>query len=252
MHEAVLFGSGEDFNGMSALLDGLYSYPTRGLRQEDLAIDASLCAERAPPSPHCPAALSLALRGRGRHCATTNSDGWPCWRPTGRYSPRPLPRELMRPLTNTGPDVLFDESVSQLLRRQLGGGGGGTETQPSSGLQPPPTGAAVGPDTMAYWLVAHALGCERAHLALGAQQLLRWRARGEPREQCKVAAHFLLHAAEKAIDETAWASSLCLCFGLGQHVCQCVSLYACGHVRGRHLRNQGALSASTTPGECTP
>ena len=68
---------------------------------------------------------------------------------------------------------------------------------------------------MAYWLVAHALGCERAHLALGAQQLLRWRARGEPREQCKVAAHFLLHAAEKAIDETAWASSLWFCFVLG-------------------------------------
>ena len=86
---------------------------------------------------------------------------------------------------------------------------------------------------MAYWLVAHALGCERAHLALGAQQLLRWRARGEPREQCKVAAHFLLHAAEKAIDETAWASSLCFCFVLGQQsasACFCMLADMCGAV----------------------
>ena len=42
LHEAVLFGSGDDFNGMSALLGAIYFYKHRALLPRDLAVDASL------------------------------------------------------------------------------------------------------------------------------------------------------------------------------------------------------------------
>jgi hypothetical protein len=60
LHEAVLFGSGDDFNGMSAIIDGLSFFRTNGLRPAEANLVKSLYVPL-----HMPAALSVPLADEG-------------------------------------------------------------------------------------------------------------------------------------------------------------------------------------------
>jgi TPR repeat protein len=142
LSEAVLFGSGDDFNGMSAIIDGVSFYRTRALSGVELVNDQRL------------------------------------------HAPLALPPALARPLVDTGPDLIFDEAVSMRVRQLV------WHTQEPEEV---PSDIAI----IGHYLVAHALGCERAHLALGHRHLYGI---GVP-EDCALAAHYYMFASEKGIDE---------------------------------------------------
>ena len=149
----VLFGSGDDFNGMSAIIDGVTFYKDRSLSSVELLMDKKLTNLLA------------------------------------------MPATLRRPLSDTGPDLIFDTAIA-LRGEQLVGGASGTEVAPSS------EGLAVEQSLLekkllAYYLVSHALGSERAHIALGHRHLHGIGVL----QQCELAAHYYMFASEKGIDE---------------------------------------------------
>eukprot|EP01045_Picozoa_sp_COSAG04_P017978 COSAG04_NODE_1630_length_6113_cov_2.069338_2_plen_898_part_00 len=155
LHEAVLFGSGDDFNGMSALVDGVVVYRTLALSEED-------CRQEQR--------MHTTLR---------------------------LPSALQRPLVDTGPDLIFDDGISiRLQQLALPEHSRPAPSQPGSTAAQPQ--GSVSEEVLAHYLVAHALGCQRAHLALGHRHLYGI---GGSSQSCKLAAHYYLFAAEKAIDD---------------------------------------------------
>ena len=152
LHEAVLFGSGDDFNGMSAIIDGVAFHRTQTLGTSEA---------------HAAAVL---------------------------YTPLEIPPILARPLLEDGPDTIFDQGlnlrVGQLVLPP------GQLTNPKSGEVL--SGGAGERDLLAFYLVAHALGCQRAHLALGHRYLYGV---GGVAPDCKLAAHYYLYAAERGVDD---------------------------------------------------
>ena len=73
------------------------------------------------------------------------------------HTPLLMPPTLIRPLVDTGADLIFDQAVTIRLQQLVL-----PEHSASSH-----TSSSVTRDVLAHYLVAHSLGCERAHLALG-------------------------------------------------------------------------------------
>lgn len=146
LHEAVLFGSGDDFNGASAIVDGVSIYSKITLSANDAKTDKSF------------------------------------------YTPLLMPSSLKRPLVDTGPDLIFDQGISIRLKQLV---------LPEHST-PSESASTVTQDILAHYLVAHSLGCERAHLALGHRHMYGI---GGVAQSCEIASHYYLFAAEKGIDE---------------------------------------------------
>ena len=151
LHEAVLFGSGDDFNGASAIVDGVVTYNGITLSANDAKMEKTF------------------------------------------HTPLLMPPSLKRPLVNTGADLIFDQGISIRLEQLV-------LPEHSS---PSHTASTVTKDVLAHYLVAHSLGCERAHLALGHRHMYGI---GEVAKSCEIASHYYLYAAEKGIDEMIQAN----------------------------------------------
>jgi TPR repeat protein len=146
LHEAVLFGSGDDFNGASALIDGVVMYSGITLSPNDAKKEKTF------------------------------------------HTPLLMPPTLKRPLVDTGADLIFDQAITVRLEQLV---------LPEHST-PSHTASTVTQDILAHYLVAHSLGCERAHLALGHRHMYGI---GGVARSCEIAAHYYLFAAEKGIDE---------------------------------------------------
>ena len=92
-----------------------------------------------------------------------------------------FPSSLMVPLKHTGPDIIFDDGITLAMN-----------ATPRSEIA-----TSNRDDVLTHYLVAHALGCQRAHVALGH----RYRQGVGGVNSAQVAAHYLIYAAEKALDD---------------------------------------------------